>query len=41
MSRDVSAGNDGTIPDLDYTTTEQCAMDVDDIYILAFKKEST
>lgn len=41
MSRDVSADTDGTIPNLDYTTTEQCAMDVDDIYILAFKKEPT
>ena len=33
MSRDVGSKNDG----LDYTTEAQCALVLDDVYILAFK----
>ena len=36
MSRDVDAGNDGTVPGLDYTTDLQKAMDADDVYLLVF-----
>ena len=34
MSRDVGSKDDG----LDYTTETQCALDINDIFILAFKK---
>ena len=36
MSRDVDAGNDGTVPGLDYTTDLQKAMDAADVYLLVF-----
>ena len=34
ISRDVGSKND----ELDYTTETQCALDLNDIFILAFKK---
>ena len=40
MSRDVDAGNDGTVPGLDYTTDLQKAMDADDVYLLVFNEQT-
>ena len=40
MSRDVNAGTDGTVPELDYTTALQKAMDADDVYLLVFNAQT-
>ena len=40
MSRDVNAGTDGTVPELDYTTDLQKAMDADDVYLLVFDAQT-
>lgn len=39
MSRDVSPETDGSIPELDYTTPVQKALNEDDIFVLAFEKK--
>lgn len=40
MSRDVDAGSDGTVPELDPTTDLQKAMDADDVYLLVFDAQT-